>query len=478
MKTVPAHTTSGSPTARTGFTIAVGCPGCGGELELQDDFFVLRCSHCTSALRITMPEQPPAYLVKGRKAQHEVRFAVDRHLKEHGEALTSLDLMFKRIYYPYWKVDAVLLKTRNKIDIVEQVNEDGTKSSLEPDREIRRTEVTLAPYAVTFPAANRMEGMPHSIGLRATYIKAEPFAEEKMQDGYRPLPVVVNWAEARDLTRKTVDNVGNIESPEFGKNRTEMFRPRGSIVYFPYWVVESYHGGGFRRWVVDGVTGKVAGSVERIEASDCDDDEHIEFGQLRIGLHRCGNCGHDLPAEQSYVYVCVHCGQVTRVEEHPLFGGNVLVTDGAKARAGDVLLPFWSMEMSADLAGKLKVLAGGVGKAGRLVVPAFRVTNFEGVYRLGRRMTTAQAAFTLREAAESDRGFAPVGVGPSEALVLARVMVARELVGQTATLAVPPAADAFTGMTLFYVPFHAEQYFYVDSVVNAVAVEKNLVPQY
>ena len=48
-----------------GYSIGVTCPGCGGKLKLDQDFFVLPCKHCGSVLRVQMPEVPPAFMVKG-----------------------------------------------------------------------------------------------------------------------------------------------------------------------------------------------------------------------------------------------------------------------------------------------------------------------------------------------------------------------------------------------------------------------------
>jgi len=67
-------------------------------------------------------------------------------------------------------------------------------------------------------------------------------------------------------------------------------------------------------------------------------------------------------------------------------------------------------------------------------------------------------------------------VGPAEALVLARAMAARELLGQSSTLALPEAGTGFTGLRLLFVPFHREHYFFIDSITQAVAVEKRLIP--
>ncbi len=454
-----------------GFAIAVGCPGCGGELEMGEDFFVLTCHFCNSILRIKSPEQPPAYLVKGKVPKREVRFSIDRYLHERQQPLTSSNTQLKRIYYPYWKVDGIVLKTRNKIDVIEQVNDDG---QTEYESKIKRTEVSLSPYSVTFPAGLSLDGVPYSLGLRTDYIKLEPYTEDALQEKYSPVPIVMAWPEARQEALDSVSNVGRIDAAEFGKNRTELFRPHGRLVYFPYYIAESYDGG-FRRWIVDAVIGRVAGEAAKLTPGDGKQEVAVEFGQLGVDFHRCRNCGHDLPAQQSYVYVCKHCQQLSIVEPHPLYESTPRITTNPGGPE-DKLLPFWALRTTDGFSGKIRSLAGGLGQSQRLVVPAFRVGNFEAAYRLARRMTTATGNLDLAEAAVPDNRFAPVSISPAEALVHARVVVARELLGLSGSLEIPQIADAFSELVLFYIPFHAEHYFYVDSVLNAVTLEKNLVP--
>ena len=132
---------------QSGFYIGVSCPGCGGELKLEDEFFVLACGHCGSVLRVTMPEIPPAYLVSARVTEREARFAIDRYLKENGLPLTDSSLQFKRIYYPYWKVDAVLLKVRNRIETREHGCDENGQSDYVTEKE--KTDISLTPYSTT-----------------------------------------------------------------------------------------------------------------------------------------------------------------------------------------------------------------------------------------------------------------------------------------------------------------------------------------
>ena len=77
---------------KSGFYIGVTCPGCGGELEIESNFFTLTCEYCGSVLRIKMPDTPPAYLIKGRLDKREIRFGIDRYLKKQNLPLTDANL--------------------------------------------------------------------------------------------------------------------------------------------------------------------------------------------------------------------------------------------------------------------------------------------------------------------------------------------------------------------------------------------------
>ncbi len=67
---------------QSGFYIGVGCPGCGGELALESEFFVISCDHCGSVLRVTLPEIPPAYMVAAKVSKREARFGIDEPVVE------------------------------------------------------------------------------------------------------------------------------------------------------------------------------------------------------------------------------------------------------------------------------------------------------------------------------------------------------------------------------------------------------------
>ena len=108
--------------AKRGFYIAASCPACGAELELESDFLTTSCSSCGSVLRILTPTLPPAYVVKAKIViDKDVRFHIDRHLKGNAEPLTdSLDDV-RKFYFPYWKIDAILLRLRHRKENANQL---------------------------------------------------------------------------------------------------------------------------------------------------------------------------------------------------------------------------------------------------------------------------------------------------------------------------------------------------------------------
>jgi len=461
---------------KSGFFIGVGCPGCGGELELEENFSVLTCSHCGSALRIVMPDSPPVFLAQGKVPRREARFHADRFLKKNSLPLTNSGVQIKALCYPYWKVNAVVLKKRNKV-VERFVREDNDPYSDDDSYEQKRTEISLSLYSITLAAGCQFEGIPYSLGLRTGYLKVEPFARENIADGFDSLPVLVTWPEALEKVKITVQNMGRINSADFGKNKTELFDPVGSLIYFPYYVLESYSGGQFRRLIVDGVTGRVCGNMGQLPQEDQItplEEPNIEFGQLAVEFHRCSNCGEDLPTEQSFVYICNNCGVLTMLEKQSSVAADVEVAMASENK-DDKLLPFWSFRMSGRDAAKVQRLMGGIYGSDRLVVPGFKATHFEAAYRLAKRMSAAFPGLDMGPVERFDRRFLPVTMKPSEAETLGRAIVYREEVARNPGCAQGEIDFQVEEARLFYAPFHLEHYFYVDSIMGAVTFEKSLV---
>lgn len=459
-----------------GFYIEVTCPGCGSALDLDSDFFILRCNHCNSVHRVIMPDVPSAYLIPARIDATEARFSIDRFLKKQSLPLTGSGMHLKQFYYPYWKIDAILFRLRNKI--YQKVICDESEYHDEVVVNQDRTEINLSPYTTTRAAGIPYEGVPVSIGMRAEYIKMVPFAEENVEEDFDALPVFSSWEDVRKDLKVNIGVISEMDPTDLGSNVTELFHPRASLVYFPFLVLESYTKQGFNRYVVDGVSGRVLDHVCDIDTDvhfDIPESASMEFGALTVVHHRCGNCGVDLPAEQSYVYICQNCQVLTVIGHDSGVISEIHVATGSENKQ-DKMFPFWSLKIPGENAAQLQRLFGGIHRSDRLVIPAFRTQNFDAMFRLAKRMSAAIPQLEQETIEKLDNRFLPVSVSPEEAALMTEVITFRA--GFDRNKAAPSMTAAFVpeDIKLVFVPFHPEHYFYVDSVMNIITFEKSLAP--
>jgi hypothetical protein len=264
---------------------------------------------------------------------------------------------------------------------------------------------------------------------------------------------------------------------EFGKNITEYFRPRGALVYFPYYVVHSDYKDTGREFIVDGVSGRIIKYNERRLFEDYPDSVNQSLqqsGQLGVDFHRCRTCGCDLPGKPSAVYICRNCHELTVIEDtgHSL---NKLYKADAESGPDDRMFPFWSFRISGHDAARLKPMFGGMFDSDRLVVPAFRVPNFEAMYRLSRRISMTYPRLNLAPVEVTDEKYVNVSLPLTEALLMADIIIYREEVGRGLRQKKGDAVFRPMEVSLFFAPFHKQSYFYVDSLFEAVTFEKNMV---
>ena len=456
---------------RSGFFIGVTCPACGADLEIQENFFVLTCHHCGSAMRIVMPETPPAYIIKSKFGPVEARFHLDHHCKQNSLPLTPSDLFLTGIYYPYWKVTAVLLKLRNRIE--ERTVSSETEYEPDTSIQIRKSEISLNPFSVTFGAGTKDNTIPYSLGMRTDYLKMFPFSNDNVEQNFSCLPVLREWDDVQGNLKKNIAGLGSLVQADFGKNKTEYFHARGALVFFPYYTAEDDFSGKRHRFIIDAVTGRVSSSSneESGPRPGAPLKGIFDFGRLTVEPHRCSNCGIDLPSEQSFVYICRNCQKLTFLENNPLLKSTICGATQT-SRKGAQNFPFWAFRLSESQKRELQVLFGGIYQSDFLVVPAFRISNFEALYRLSKRISSALPKISLAEIDSTDSRFGSVSVGPGEASSLAEIIIYRERLSRSASAAPSPFSPQ--EIFLFYAPFHLENYFFVDSVLNAVTFEKSL----
>ena len=470
------------PRAKSGFYIGVTCPGCGGELELKENFFVLTCSHCGSALRIVRPNIPPAYLIKCKLSRTEARFHLDHYLKENKLPLSGSGVDIKGVYCPYWKIDAIVLKLRNRLEEHQAVEEDESDSYGNYQSgaviKLKKTDIALTPFMATLAAGEGRDDIPYSLGMRADYIKIEPFAQENIDNNFECLAVTKSWAQVNNDLSKNVGAVGNIVQPDFGKNKTEIFNPVGSLVYFPYYQIDISLNGKIHRIIMDGVTGRVVYddiSRKTDEESPSAESPQIEFGKLGVEQHRCNNCGNDLPTEQSYVYICHNCHEIMKLENHPLLKPEISAAEPVSESKDERYFPFWKLKLPAGSEKKFQMLFGGIYQSDCLVVPAFKSGNFEAMYRLAKRMSAAVAKIHLTPVEDFRDNYSLTTIGPNEALAMAEVIIYRERLSKNNSVSFQRNEFSPSEISLFFAPFHPEDYFYVDSILKAVAFEKTAI---
>ncbi len=512
---------------KNGFFIGVGCPGCGGALELDADFFVTTCQHCGSVIRIVQPDTPAAYLIRAKATESQTRFALDRYLKERREPLTDSRLRIKKVYYPYWRVEGAVLKLRNRIE--RKVYNSENDSAQATVVENPKSEITLSPYLLTIGAGRPIHPVPDSLGLRAETITILPFSSDNIQTDYEPLPVMRPWEQVQQRVRLALAALGEIDAPQFGSNYTRLFDPVFSVIYFPYLIVETYSPT-CRRFALDGLTGRVVGDVllrvstdhesADVSGAGCDlpdahvhfsfepagtsdpetdtrqfnqvtgggadytamapandlpdDPPKLEFGELQVDFHRCATCGHDLPAQLSYVYICKNCQTLTVLGKSRFPVERIEMADCDSSQRV-TLVPFWWLRLPPDDMQRHRALIGGLGAPDRIVLPAVRSNNHEALLRVAKRMTAAAQKIPLRPVETFDDRFLSVRVSLSEAIADAEMLLVRDLGalgrrGPSLAVELHPIE-----IGLMYVPFRLENYFYVDTIFNAVSMERQLI---
>lgn len=458
---------------KTGFYIAMSCPGCGGELEIEDNFFAIECHHCGLKHRLIMPEAPPAYVVEAKTDQRSARFSIDRYLKKIAHPLTTSDFQLKQVYYPYWKIDAVLFRVRKRIEKRIVMNEYETDSEVSFEQE--KTDISLAPYTTSITAGVNFDGIPATLGARSSYLKLKPLSDEHMIHEYDMLPVMTPWEEVRASLTGRVGAIASFDNNLFGANKTELFCPRASLLYFPFLVFDFYDDDGFNRFVIDGVTGRVLDHVTELNLNNSfsSDIPEIEFGEIKIEKHQCGTCGEDLPVTESLVYICHNCQRLTDLE--PGTELSSLTGIDSPDSDSDIMIPFWSLKMNKEDAKKLKPMFGGIFQSDSMVIPAFRINNIDAMSRLTKRISSAYPQFRFKKLLELDNRFHPVNLPLTEAVMLADVFIHKDRYVRGMNPKNETESFIPTEVSLFFAPFRLENYFYVDSALNAITFEKNLI---
>lgn len=462
---------------KSGFYIELTCPGCGCDLVLEDDFSTVHCNHCDTIHRILPPDTVPAYLVEAKVDERQARFSIDRYLKKKNLPLSDSNMQLKKVYYPFWKIDAILLRRRKKN--ITRIVADELNYDSEYSYEQTKTEISLSPYSTTLAAGVRFDGLPESIGQRGDYIKMTVLADGKADSDFDILSVKTPWEDVRHNLNDRLQVIKNIDINQFGNNRTELFSPEAILVYFPFLVFDDYEPDGFNRYVVDAVTGRMINHLNELPEVDRNApiaQTAVEFGNLKIEPHICPTCGFDLPDQLSLIYICQNCETIVNLDRLAASIDQVYSGAAGDDHQIDRMVPFWVLKLSPEIKEKVRVYFAGIYDSDYLVVPAFDMSNFDAMFRLTKRISAAFPKYELNPVNRFDPVYAPVNISASKAMTLGNIFIRREEMSRNSNQFQDISPADIEEIKLVYIPFEAENYFYIDSFLQAVSLEKTQIP--
>lgn len=461
--------------AAAGYQIGVRCPGCGSELTLASDFFLLTCDHCSSRLRVNAPDGPVAYFVCPSITDGLAISAVDRHCREGGKALSPSSRQLKRLLYPYWKIDAVRLARTQTISREQTAETDQFGDSIARQAFAEKNfsdSWSFQPFTMTTAAGAMTEGLPATIGYRADYIRLLPLASDRIPDGYDLLPVTRKESAAFAQAVAGVASRSALSLSEDGGSRTsELHLPVYSLVYFPYLLVEWYASGAVIRYAVDGITGRVSDALP-LAADPYEQTTGIhrtEWPALTVELHRCDQCGEDLPSARSYWYQCENCGAQSVVRS-----AGVPLRRVATAAPGASWVPFWVIDLSDEAVAIINRLARATHPVERLFWPAFGGQRTEQLFRLARRASMAGSHFVGTTFDADQAHYLPVVQTAAEAEQALHLLLLRMKQEGGDIFARLPLPKLPRPTELLFVPFRSDHYQCTDLIIGAVTFELRL----
>lgn len=452
----------------SGFYISTGCPGCGGMLRLESDFRSTHCEHCQSVVRIKPAATPYAFLLKPKIPRLQVRFHLDRFLKDAGRPLSSQSLEIDGVYAPYWQVEGVLLRLRHRLEKRFETSE-WDRGDQVVERQQQTTEVNLAPYSVTFPADSDASCYPASLGVRTQIAFLHPYSEAQIHEDFRPQQLRVSITAAAERARRAAGNLDRLSQVGTKKNQSRLFITRLSVVYMPFFVCKS--GGNPEQYIVDAISGDVSEVTSPEGCGDLDTAGATAYPGLQVELHQCPNCGNALHESPSFLQVCAECCKVIDLDGNGLSRQLPLRFQGAFSENA-TLFPFYVFDIASEHAGRIKQALRAQTELTRLIVPAFTLANFESLYRLSSRITTAAANSKPEPLTQWPTEFAPVTVGTTQACAWAAAVFARATAGKDDALSAVAFNLAADRLSLLFAPFRADGYFYVDDSLGVITFER------
>jgi DNA-directed RNA polymerase subunit RPC12/RpoP len=368
--------------------VSTSCPTCAAPLEFGEGSNAIACRHCGSRLLVTGRGQVLSYCLPARVDQRD---AAGEALRALQRGAAAARIRAATLYWvPYYRMSGHDLrweygaadpeppgerKKRRRWWLPGSMGEEECEAGAEApprlqlrDRYIERNFVACDLESVAL----------YSLGVRPAVLRLELFRRDRLAPGSRIVAATLSPAEAFQHGLKTTGLAAAVYRQVLGLVL--------SIVYHPYWVVETTRATETVRTIVDATGGKVtqleaAASLDEVLNRDLPSEPRTAGFRPLV----CPNCGWDLPLRpDDVIALCAACRrgwQIRGDDLREVASCLAIVTqsdNGARRH-----LPFWVL--SARPPGEAPI---------RFHVPAFRYRRLKFLVDLARALAQKEPAYT------------------------------------------------------------------------------------
>jgi hypothetical protein len=303
----------------------------------------------------------------------------------------------------------------------------------------------------------------YSLGVRPSVLRLELFRHDALPAGSRALAVTLPatdaWARGQ---------MGEKDSLTLAR---EFLGCVLSIIYFPFWVIETRRPRRATLTILDAVTGAVVRRDAPLDLfAKLGEPASLDAPTLGLRALACPNCGWDLPVDaQAVVFPCATCKRAWQSEGDRMVEVPVAIarTAGENGRPRRVkYLPIWQVELTSSGAG-----------VERLLAPAFPCRGLRQLGNLALRLSRADPALPVTDDERDGLDLETCALAGDDAVSLARFIargLARERSASDRTQ-LPERSDAIgKSARLLWLPFELDGYSLCEPRTGA-SVPQNLI---
>lgn len=462
--------------------IALSCPQCGAEVDLEEDSLVFHCQFCNTTLKPTGRNQVQSFFFEPKGGLNEIAPALLRAIQKKGISSPKI-LDSHLVYAPYWRVKGLLFQWA--FGKIYKFSTMGGQS-FDYFKKLRSV-----PYHRTFPAFESKRFGLFSLGLRVQAMKMRPYNREKMGLDALLLEQTVDLKEAVQIALKTPTQVVNQPRSKVDFLHTGLIGEGYSLIYFPFFCFSIRLGPKEELVVVDGLSHKVIkGELPLEEISRHTESRQLPYQPLDFIPFQCPNCGWDLPYQpHARVHLCTTCKRAWQEMGGEFQEMEYKISPSATRGSQSIYLPFWRLQVAIhtkegsistqeeffQLFPQYRVSKGPDTKGIYFYVPAFRIRNPVAVDKLAASMTRVQPSIPVSEPEDFEveraaDAWLPLGEAMEMAHLLLYSMTPKRA-KRTLTM-VKDARVKLISKELLWLPFQ-EQGIFLRQESTDLAIQKN-----